>query len=364
MQPKDDYVMFLTGRVATNDGSPTPTGMMVERVCSGRVRQQVYPSAHGDFSMQLGSPTDSFVDASGDPMSRYDRTSKNPNMGIPRRDLANCELRASGAGFHSRSIYLVEVTTYNGGMDTNVDVGAIVLQRTGKAKGGTVSATPYQVPKDARKAFAKGVEAEKNGQLPDARGYYQQAVNIYPRYANAWFRLGRVLQTNNQKEEARTAYAQATSIDSKFLAPYLSLAFLAYQDNQWKDVLDYTRHISDLDALNYNSVTGYILDLDSASFAESYFYNSVANYRLNRIPEAEKSALRAERLDLRMHFPQVHLLLADIYAGRGDYSAAIPQIQNYLELAPEGKGAPEARQRLAEMQKLSLASPLEKPKQD
>ena len=62
--------MFLRGRVATNDGTPVPSDVLVERVCDNRVHQQLYASLHGDFSMQLGSRTDSFVDASGDPASQ------------------------------------------------------------------------------------------------------------------------------------------------------------------------------------------------------------------------------------------------------------------------------------------------------
>jgi len=46
--------MFLRGRVATDDGTPVPHDALVERVCNATVRQQVYASAHGDFSMELG----------------------------------------------------------------------------------------------------------------------------------------------------------------------------------------------------------------------------------------------------------------------------------------------------------------------
>jgi hypothetical protein len=57
--------MFLLGRVATDDGTPVPHDVMVERVCNARVRQQVYATSRGDFSMELGSMTDSYLDASG-----------------------------------------------------------------------------------------------------------------------------------------------------------------------------------------------------------------------------------------------------------------------------------------------------------
>src|SRR4029077_21207914 len=70
VQPREDLVMFLQGRVATDDGTPVPHDAVVERVCNNKVLQQVYASSHGDFSMQLGSRADSFLDASGDPPSQ------------------------------------------------------------------------------------------------------------------------------------------------------------------------------------------------------------------------------------------------------------------------------------------------------
>jgi tetratricopeptide (TPR) repeat protein len=178
-------------------------------------------------------------------------------------------------------------------------------------------------------------------------------VRLYPSSANAWFQLGTVLQKENQSDAALKAYTQATTVDTRFLPPYLSLASMAYQTANWPDVIDLTGHILDLDPFNHAAATTYILDLDPLSYSDAYFYNAVANYKLNKIEAAEKSALKAEHLDLRPHFPQVHLLLADIFARKNNYAMAIAQIQTYLELAPHTKAADQARQQLAELEKLN-----------
>jgi len=359
-QPREDLVMFLRGRVATHDGAPVPNDMLVERVCNNRVRQQVYASLHGDFSMQLGSRGDSFPEASADPTPPYGVASKDSVMGISRRELTNCELRASASGFYSRVISLLDLDTFGG----NVDVGVIVVQRATKIEGTTLSAIPYKAPKDARRAYEKGLQAERNGKLADARKYFETAVEIYPSSANAWFQLGTVLQRENQKDAARKAYTQATTIDSRFLPPYLSLASMAYQTGNWTEVLNLTNHILDLDPLNRAAVTGYILDLDPFTYAGAYFYNAVANYQLNKLDDAEKSGLKAEHLDLWTHFPQLHLLLAEIFARKNNYALAIAQIQTYLALAPHAKDADQAREQLAELEKLNgSVSTSEKPDQ-
>ena len=369
-QPEIDLVMFLMGRVATNDGTPVPHDLLVERVCNGRVRQQVYAAPNGDFSMQMGSRSNSVYDASGDQSSLegvdgavgvLGMANKNPTGGIPRRELTKCEIRASAPGFRSNSISLLDPAPSG----SSLDVGAIVVQRITKMKGMTISAIPYKAPPNARKAYEKGVDAANNGKLAEARKYFEQAVKLYPKYASAWFLLGTVWERENQKDSARAAYTQATTVDMKFLPPYQSLASMAFEAEDWPNVLFSTRHIMDLDPLTYGNVSGYVLDLDELNPAEVYFYNAVANYKLNRFDEAEKSVLKAERSDLLTHFPQLHVLLAEIFERKKSYDGAILELRSYLELVPHAKDADLIRQRLAKLQELNRsASAAEKPVQN
>lgn len=341
--------MFLQGRVKTDDGTPIPHDALVERVCDSRVRQQVYATSHGDFTMELGARADSYADDTRDRLSQYGQASQAPGMGISRLALVNCELRATASGFHSGVISLVELTPEN----RTINVGDIVVRRGTKIKGMTLSAAPYQAPKEARKAYEKGVAAERNDRLADARQYFEKAVEINPKYANAWYQLGFVLQNLAQRESARTAYTHATMIDGKFLPPYLSLASMAYETQDWTQVLNLTNHVLDLDPWRYSNATGYVLDLDPLDYAEAYFYNAAANYNLNKIEDAAKSGLKAERLDVRPRFPELHLLLAEIFTRKNDYATAISETRIYLELVPRAKDADQVRQLLAKLEKLN-----------
>ncbi len=343
--------MFLRGRIATEDGTPIPHDAVVERVCNSRVRQQVHATNRGDFSMELGSRTDSFVDASGDGPSQRALARNSMESGIPRTELTNCEIRASISGFHSKSVYLMGLTP----TASSIDVGSIVVERTVKPKGGTLDANAYRAPNDARKAYEKGMDAEAKNKLADARQYFEKAVQIYPRYTNAWFQLGTVYRNLDQKESARKAYTQATIIDSKFLPPYLSLAAMAFEAREWNQVITLTDHIVELDPLKYGDIAGYILDLDPLDYAEAFFYNSAANFQLNNLAAAEKSGLKAARLDVRPRFPQLHLLLAEIFAQKNNYATAISEANMYLELVPHAKNADQVRERVAELAKLNAS---------
>jgi len=352
-QPTGDLVLFLRGRVATDDGTPVPIDAKVERVCNNKVRQQLYASPHGDFSMQLGSRADTFLDATAEPTSQSGVAGKDPVMGIPRRELDNCELRATAFGFRDGVLSLVGLDTFDG----NVEVGVILVQRSMKIKGTTLSAIPYLIPKDARKSYESGLEAEKKSDLASARKHFETAVAIYPKYASAWFHLGIALQKENQKNAARTAYTQATTIDNRFLPPYLRLASMAYEERNWTVLLALTDHILALDPLNQAAVTGFVVDLDSVNCADAYFYNAVANYHLNKLEAAETIALKAERIVLPANFPELHLLLAAIFAQKNHYAPAISELQTYLELAPNAKNADQARAQLAELEKLNDSVP-------
>lgn len=346
LQPVEEGVLYVTGQIITDDGSPIPHDLVVERVCNGSVRQQVHASPRGDFSMQMGSMADTFMDASAgsdptrDRNSQYGATDRpsqyGTQMGIPRRELINCELRASVSGFRSTVANLVEFLPSSG----SINVGAILVQRGEKIEGMTVSATEYAAPKDARKAYEKGLEAEKNSKLADAQRYFEKAVEIYPAHANAWFHLGILLQKENQNEAAHTAYTQATTVDSRFLPPYLSLASMAGAEENWTEVLSLTNHILESDPLNYPG---------------AYFYNSFANYKLKKIEDAEKSGLKAERLDMRNRIPQLHLLLAEIFAQKNNYANAISELQTYLKLVPNAKNADQVREHVTRFEKLKAA---------
>jgi len=344
--------MFLYGHVATNDGAPLPNDVKVERICNARIRQQVYVGPRGDFSMQLGSMQDSFVDATGDGPSPFDG-SQYSNQGIPRRDLANCELRADLSGFRSSIINLVDLDEFG---DT-VDVGAIVLERRNKVPGATVSAASYQTPANARRVYEKGLDAARHGKLGEAQQLFEKSVALYPKYTNAWFQLGTVRQLQNQNDPARQAFTRATTIDPKFLPPYLSLALMSFEAGQWNDVLSLTGHILYLDPLNYARANTYVLDLDPMDFAEAYYYNAVAYYNLNKFDEAEKSLQKAERLDVRPRFPQLHVMLAELYARKNNYAAAAAEAQIYLDLVPNAKNAGKIREWLLELQQLSPPAP-------
>jgi len=352
----EDRVMFLRGQVVIGDGSAVPHDVLIERVCNQRVLQQVYAGPRGDFSMQLGSRSDVIVDASGDGSPLEGTNANDVNLGIPRRLLQTCELRTSASGFRPSIVTLMDLTVST----SNVDLGRILMERMMKVEGTTVNAADYRAPKEARKAYEKGMSAAKEGKSADAEKYFEKAVEIYPKYSRAWYELGVERLNGKDKDGAKAAFTQATQTDAKYMAPYLSLASMAYAARDWPEVVRVTEHIIELDPMNHTNVTGYVLDLDPLNATEAYFYNAMANFQLGHIEEAEKSAIKAEHVDLRTSFPQLHLLMAEIYAEKKNYAGAISELETYLELVPGAKDVAPLRERLAKLEQLNGAKAEEK----
>ncbi|MGH9741525.1 MAG: tetratricopeptide repeat protein [Candidatus Acidiferrum sp.] len=343
--PEEDFVMFLTGEVATDDGARLPNNVMVERVCNDRVRQQVYADPAGTFSMQLGSVTDSALDASAEGNSQTALPGRYSDTGIPRQQLANCELRASASGFQSREVSLVALDS----VGKNVEVGSIRIHRTAKVEGETLDAAAYKAPKDALTAYLKGLNAQRRGKLAKAQKYFERAVAVYPVYAHAWFQLGAILEKENEKDAARAAYIRATTVDARYPQPYLPLAVMASEEGNWREVIHLTDSILVYDS--FKDLNGYTVELDPFDWGEAYFYNALANYNVKNFADAERNAAKAEHLLARS--PELHLLLAQIFVRKNDYAAAIPELQTYLDLVPHANNVDQVRAWLAACKKRS-----------
>jgi tetratricopeptide (TPR) repeat protein len=331
--PNDSRPIFLTGKVVMSDGSAMPGPAVIQRVCNGNPHSEGYTDSKGQFSIQLGQEQGITPDAS-ETESRS-RLSTNPNVGFSESKMQNCEIRASLAGFRSDVVSLA-TRRY---MD-NPDLGSIVLHRMSNVEGLTVSATSSLAPKDARKAYEKGLEAMKKEKIDDAQKEFEKAVAAYPKYAAAWFELGRVYEQRDHVDEARKAYNESIAADSKYVNPHERLYMLAFKEAKWQDLADITDHV---------------LRLNPYDFPDAFYYNSVANLQLNKLDLAEKSAREAVKLDTAHRNPRTIYVLGLILGRKQDFTGSAEYLRVYLSGLPVGKDADRVRQQLSEVEKSAQA---------
>ncbi len=179
----------------------------------------------------------------------------------------------------------------------SADIGRLVLHRMGQVEGLTISATSAMAPKDAQKAYEKGREKASKEKWDEAEQLFSKAVEIYPKYAVAWFDLGRIQFRNNDADPARHSFEQSIAADPKFVNPYRGLAELDLSQQRWPELV---------------TVTSQLLALNPVSFPDAWLRNALGNYYLQNLAEAEKSARQGMKVDDQHQVPKLEYLLGVI----------------------------------------------------
>ncbi len=198
-----------------------------------------------------------------------------------------------------------------------------------------VSVARLRIPGKAASEYQKACGALKDKRLPTAEEHARKAIQMYPDYAAAWVVLGQILKAERKTEDARGACLQAQRVDAGYVAPYLCLAEFAAQAKDWQEV---------------GRLAGRALDLDPVDNFYALYYSASAAFYGDRSAEAEAKALDAIKLDKWNRLPQLHMLLARIYAGNGDARGEAVQLRRYLKLSPSAEDSAEARQTLAKLE--------------
>jgi tetratricopeptide (TPR) repeat protein len=338
-----ERVVFFTGNVMLDDGSPPPDAVRVERVCDGHSIFEAWTDEKGHFGFKV-TPPGSDV-ASGDASAPGEGGPSELNKAISARStqysmpitqaLRGCELRAVLAGYRSDSVSMALKST----MD-DARVGTIVLHPLSRASSLTVSATTLQAPANARKAYQKGLEAMRVEKWDAAAAEFGKAVKAYPKFAIAWYQLGLARQSRNDAAGAVEAWKEAQQSDPRYVKPYENLTVAADHRSDWPESEKYSR---------------LWIQLDPEDFPGAYLFSAVASARLNKPAEAERAAREGLRLDKDWKIPRISYVLGLILMDKKDYAGSAKCFRKYLELAPNANDAAIVRQQLPKLEELAAA---------
>ncbi|MEO8050467.1 MAG: tetratricopeptide repeat protein [Acidobacteriota bacterium] len=347
--------IYISGSVMLSDGTPLTDRAKIERVCNGVPIVETETDRKGHFSFEVGHSLempDASVgsDTMGGRGSPFGNTPNRGGMSGGRfggtdRRLWGCELRAALAGFRSDVIQLDSIHY----MD-NPNIGTIVLHRMAKVDGLTISVVSALAPKDARKAYEKGREAEAKNKLDDAQKNFEKAVSVYPQYSLAWFELGRMNEQGNRIDEARKAYQQAIAAEPKFIQPHEQLCWLALRESKWQELVE---------------LTDEWLRLDPANSPNAYYLSSIGNLQTQHSSAAEKNAREAVRMDPGKKNMRARYVLGLALAQNHEFAESAQAIQSYLESTPEAKDRAAVEKQLEQIQqevKGNVQSKAEQPK--
>jgi tetratricopeptide (TPR) repeat protein len=328
--------IFVSGQVVLDDGTELTEPAVIQTICRGQRHSQTYSNSRGYFSFQFGDSRSAAGAAISDASS----------SGAPTRttttspsEINECQLQAELAGFSSQPVEMGG----RAGMASTVDMGRVPLHRLAHVDGSSISVTSALAPPAAKKAFEKGLEQAKKSKLDEAQKSFEKAVQIYPRYATAWYQLGWLQLRKKDTTSAKHSFEQAVAADSKYVNPYDGLAQLAMQANDWHNVID---------------ITSKLISLNPVNFPDAYYDNAVANCYLSNFDDAEKSALQGIRVDENHQVPKLQYLLAMILLHKQNYQPAAEHMQLYLHLATQPGEIDLAKKGLAEIERDSASAKL------
>lgn len=327
--------LYVNGRVLLNDtNQPSPEPVSVQLYCGVGLLQVIQTDLKGYFQFVLGAGPQSNANLSAADETPIGMTGVN-NTGASRPygrnggfgDLTGCDLRVSVDGYQPVN------HTLSGPPDlSSIDVGTMRLARIAGVQGSAISVTSLAVPGGARKEFEKGDKDLRNNKLNSAADHLQKAVAEYDLYAAAWNELGGIYALTHDTEKARVAFGKAIAADPKYIPPYVHLANLQLESQEYEDALN---------------TSGKALDLDPR-IELANFIQALANFRLNRLDAAQKIALEAEKGPHPI-YPQWHALLVDIFLQEKNLPNAADEMRAYLKEAPKGPLAPRMKKSLDEI---------------
>jgi tetratricopeptide (TPR) repeat protein len=344
-------IVFISGEVIQDDGSPPPFGTVIELDCGNTITREATVDSEGHYGFQVGSSNrigrvmadaSDRIDQDVFDVAQSSQSLANAGFSASMRTtplsirLLRCEVRAQYPGYRSTSVRMRA-----GAISGFTQINTILLYRLEKVKGSSVSLTSMMAPKEAKKLAGKASKALQKNKPDEAEKLLRSALQIHPQYAEAYYLLGQICQIRGRNEDAREKFEQAIAADGLYVGPYLQLARLELVEAKWQIAADHTTKA---------------LELDPVGYPEAYYLDALARYELRDLMAAERSARMGLRLDLNKQYPRLYLVLASILAVGKDNQGSVKAMKDYLKAAPKAKDAPAVRKSLEEIESLAKAA--------
>jgi tetratricopeptide (TPR) repeat protein len=300
--------------VRQEDGSALPGSAGIEISCGGITQTVARTNVLDNFIFQWAAAPEASGPRAGNAFSSASGAAASGFYAS--RGFTNCELRAELSGFSSSSIHLASSTTFDGR-----DVGVIWLHRISGAPGdNAVSITTLAAPKAAKKNFDKGRELGRTGNFSAAAAHFQEAVKIYPRFAEAWVDLGFTQYKMRSPAAAESSALNAKDIDPKLAGIYQILGYVAADRQDWNATAHYLEEAERLNPL---------------SSPLPWYISAVAYYQMRRYNEAERSIRQEIQVDAGRHYRRAQFLLGLILVAKNEIARGSQILRDYLASSPD-----------------------------
>ena len=199
----------------------------------------------------------------------------------------------------------------------------------------TVSVREFSIPGKAHDAMQKGMNLlYQKSDFPGSIKQFQRAIQLYPKYYEAYAQMGFAYMRMNDAAESEKALRKSIDLSEEHYADaFVMLAALFSANKRFADAEPLARKAVELNANSWH--------------AQSELAQALLS--LKRPDEAEKYA--QEAVKLQPDNPLLRLLLADVHIELRNDPALLDDFNAYLKLAPNGPYAEKVRQHRDELER-------------
>jgi Tfp pilus assembly protein PilF len=240
-----------------------------------------------------------------------------------------CTIRAELAGYHSTADTITERVLRDKPFLEN-----ITLTPQEDAPGTDISKVTGGAFPEAQKYFTKAHDEWMHRNSDAAKSDLEQVVKIDPKFAEAWYLLGR-MQAASDLKAASASLEQAQAADPRFVLPCVWLATIAIRNRDWQEASKWASQA---------------LVLNPTGTAQIWYDNAVADYRLGKNEAARAAAEHALAMDPEHSVQNAEDVLALTLIDKGDYSGALNHLRNSLTYVSAGPDAELIKRQIAFVQ--------------
>jgi Tfp pilus assembly protein PilF len=237
-----------------------------------------------------------------------------------------CTVRAELAGYRSTTDTITERV-----LRDKPFLQDLTLTAEENAPGTDISFVKGSASSEAQNSYQKAHEEWLHRNSEAAKSDLEQAVKVDPKFAEAWYLLGR-LQAASDVKAATASLQQAQALDPRFVPPCVWLAMIAIQKRDWQEASLWASRA---------------LAIEPAGTAQIWYENAVADYRLGKNEAARAAAQHALAMDPEHSVRNVEDVLALTLIDKGDYSGALDHLRNSLTYVSTGPDAELIKRQIA-----------------
>lgn len=193
---------------------------------------------------------------------------------------------------------------------------------------------------EAMKAtFAEGVELTNAGKNDEAIAKFQQVIEAAPKCVECYTNIGTLYTRKQDYAQAEAAFKKAIEIDPEFADAYNGLATAYNAQKKFDEAAQASAKAQEL-----GGAAG-----ETGGNPSTVFNQAVIAWNAGKTAEAKKLFEQTVKLDPK--FADAHYWLGMATVNEGKLPEAVPHFEKYLELAPDGQYAAQAKSILESIKK-------------